>query len=106
MNIKELIDFSLMNSAAELRLAAGEKPQIYIEHDLKALNFPKLESADLLRMLYSLMDPAQRTAFDKGQRVEFNYDHLGVKPCSIKVSAGTVSFRKGEPVPTATIYLT
>ncbi|NNE06669.1 MAG: type IV pilus twitching motility protein PilT [Xanthomonadales bacterium] len=73
MDIAELLAYSVKNKASDLHLSSGLPPMIRVDGDLRRLNVPALENAQLTELIYSTMNDHQRRDFEANLEVDFSY---------------------------------
>ncbi len=73
MDIAELLAFSVKNKSSDLHLSAGLPPMIRVDGDLRRLNLPALDNAQLSELIYSTMNDPQRRDFEANLEVDFSY---------------------------------
>lgn len=73
MDIAELLAYSVKNKASDLHLSSGLPPMIRVDGDLRRLNVPALENAQLTELLYSTMSDHQRRDFEANLEVDYSY---------------------------------
>ncbi len=74
MDIAELLAYSVKNKASDLHLSSGLPPMIRVDGDIRQLNVPALENAQLVELLYSTMSDHQRRDFEAELEVDFSYE--------------------------------
>ncbi len=73
MDIAELLAYAVKHKASDLHLSAGLPPMIRVDGDLRRLNIPALDNAQLSELLYSTMSDHQRRDFEANLEVDFSY---------------------------------
>jgi twitching motility protein PilT len=73
MDIAELLAYSVKNKASDLHLSAGLPPMIRVDGDLRRLNVPAMDNAQLSELVYSTMNDHQRRDFEANLEVDFSY---------------------------------
>ncbi len=73
MDIAELLAYSVKNKASDLHLSSGLPPMIRVDGDLRRLNVPALDNAQLTELIYSTMSDHQRRDFEANLEVDFSY---------------------------------
>ncbi len=74
MNITELLDFSVKHNASDLHLSAGIPPMIRIDGDVRKLEIPALSHSEVHRLLFEIMNDAQRREFEEKLEVDFSFE--------------------------------
>ncbi|ART80128.1 type IV pilus twitching motility protein PilT [Oceanisphaera avium] len=78
MDVTELLAFSVKHNASDLHLSAGVAPQIRVDGDIRKINLPVLEHADVHRLVYEIMNDRQRKEFEDELEVDFSFDLTGL----------------------------
>ncbi|QBE63001.1 type IV pilus twitching motility protein PilT [Pseudoduganella lutea] len=73
MDISDLLAFSVKNKASDLHLSAGLPPMIRVHGDVRRLNVDPLEHKEVHRMIYDIMNDAQRKAYEEMLEVDFSF---------------------------------
>ncbi len=73
MDIAELLAYTVKNKASDLHLSSELPPMIRVDGDLRRLNLPALDNAQLTELLYSTMSDHQRRDFEANLEVDFSY---------------------------------
>jgi twitching motility protein PilT len=73
MDISDLLAFSVKNKASDLHLSAGLPPMIRVHGDVRRLNVEPLEHKEVHRMIYDIMNDAQRKAYEEMLEVDFSF---------------------------------
>ncbi|MBB3224611.1 type IV pilus twitching motility protein PilT [Pseudoduganella umbonata] len=73
MDISDLLAFSVKNKASDLHLSAGLPPMIRVHGDVRRLNVEALEHKEVHRMIYDIMNDAQRKAYEEMLEVDFSF---------------------------------
>ena len=74
MDIAELLEFSVKHNASDLHLSAGVPPMIRIDGDVRKLGVPALEHAEVHRLVFEIMNDAQRSEFEEKLEVDFSFE--------------------------------
>ena len=72
MNIAELLDFSVKHNASDLHLSAGVPPMVRIDGEVRKLGVPAFTHADVHRLVFEVMNDAQRSEFEEKLEVDFS----------------------------------
>ncbi|WP_085723867.1 type IV pilus twitching motility protein PilT [Pseudomonas sp. R37(2017)] len=78
MDITELLAFSARQGASDLHLSAGLPPMIRVDGDVRRINLPALDHAQVQTLVYAIMNDAQRLDFEKHLETDFSFDVPGV----------------------------
>jgi twitching motility protein PilT len=73
MDITELLAFAVKNKASDLHLSAGLPPMIRVHGDVRRINLPPMEHADVHAMVYDIMTDAQRKAYEEDLECDFAF---------------------------------
>ncbi|HIF9342826.1 TPA: type IV pilus twitching motility protein PilT [Photobacterium damselae] len=74
MDITELLDFSVKHNASDLHLSAGVPPMIRVDGDVRKLSLPALEHLEVHRLIFDIMNDAQRRQFEEELEVDFSFE--------------------------------
>ncbi|MDX1304139.1 type IV pilus twitching motility protein PilT [Photobacterium sp.] len=74
MDITELLDFSVKHNASDLHLSAGVPPMIRVDGDVRKLSLPSLEHSDVHRLMFDIMNDAQRREYEEKLEVDFSFE--------------------------------
>ncbi|MDA0148551.1 type IV pilus twitching motility protein PilT [Vibrio sp. LaRot3] len=74
MDIAELLDFSVKHNASDLHLSAGVSPMVRIDGEVRKLSMPELAHADVHRLVFEIMNDAQRSEFEEHLEVDFSFE--------------------------------
>ncbi len=78
MDITELLAFSVKNKASDLHLSAGLPPMIRVHGDVRRINLPALTHEDVHRMIYDIMNDAQRKQYEEIFECDFSFSIPGL----------------------------
>ncbi|RUO72772.1 type IV pilus twitching motility protein PilT [Idiomarina seosinensis] len=73
MNVTDLLAFSMKQSASDLHLSAGSVPMIRVDGDIRSLNQPAHEPAELKSMLFDIMAEPQREEYEREFECDFSF---------------------------------
>ena len=65
-NIEEILTVAKEAGASDVHLTVGIPPKMRVNGNLITMDFPKLQPADTLEIVLSIMTEAQRTRFEEG----------------------------------------
>ncbi|SDK18617.1 pilus retraction ATPase PilT [Methylophilus rhizosphaerae] len=74
MDISDLLAFSVKNKASDLHLSAGLPPMIRVHGDVRKINLPSMEHAEVHRMLYDIMNDSQRKVYEENLECDFSFE--------------------------------
>ncbi|GAK83393.1 twitching motility protein PilT [Vibrio ponticus] len=74
MDIAELLDFSVKHNASDLHLSAGVSPMVRIDGEVRKLSVPAFSHADVHRLVFEIMNDAQRSEFEERLEVDFSFE--------------------------------
>jgi len=73
LDISELLTFSVKNGASDLHISAGEPPMVRIHGEMTRIKMPEFEDRDVQRMVYDIMNNAQRKEFEENLELDFSF---------------------------------
>jgi twitching motility protein PilT len=74
MDISDLLTFSVKNKASDLHLSSGLPPMIRVHGDIRKINLPEMDHAEVHRMLYDIMNDTQRKVFEEKLECDFSFE--------------------------------
>ncbi len=74
MDITELLDFSVKQNASDLHLSAGVPPMVRVDGDVRKLTLPPFSHSDVHRLVFDIMNDAQRSEFEEKLEVDFSFE--------------------------------
>jgi len=74
MDITELLDFSVKHNASDLHLSAGVPPMIRVDGDVRKLSLPALDHSEVHRLVFDIMNDAQRREYEERLEVDFSFE--------------------------------
>ncbi len=74
MDIAELLDFSVKHNASDLHLSAGVPPMVRIDGDVRKLGVPAFSHSDVHKLIFDIMNDAQRSEFEERLEVDFSFE--------------------------------
>ncbi len=74
MDITELLDFSVKHNASDLHLSAGVPPMVRIDGDVRKLGIPAFTHQEVHRLVFEIMNDAQRSEFEEKLEVDFSFE--------------------------------
>lgn len=75
LSINELLAAAIKKNASDLHLLADHSPILRIHGQLEELNIPPLDSADIPKMLYSIMNRQQMKRFEREKELDFGFQY-------------------------------
>ncbi len=78
MDISQLLAFSVKNKASDLHLSAGLPPMLRVHGDMRRVDLPALESAQVLAMVHDVMSESQRKHFAELLELDFAFEIAGL----------------------------
>ncbi|MDG2443107.1 MAG: type IV pilus twitching motility protein PilT [Luminiphilus sp.] len=78
MDITELLAFSAKQGASDLHLSSGLPPMIRVDGDVRRINIPPLEHAQVHDLVYDVMNDRQRKDFEEFLETDFSFEVPGV----------------------------
>src|SRR6056300_1515292 len=74
MDITELLAFSAKQGASDLHLSAGLPPMIRVDGDVRRINVPPLEHAQVHALIYDIMNDKQRKDYEEFLETDFSFE--------------------------------
>ena len=74
MDISDLLAFSVKNKASDLHLSSGLPPMIRVHGDVRKMNIPALDHAEVHAMVYDIMNDGQRKTFEETLECDFSFE--------------------------------
>ena len=74
MEITELLAFSVKHKASDLHLSAGVSPMIRVDGEVRKINLPALEHAEVQRLVYDIMNDKQRKDYEEHLEIDFSFE--------------------------------
>lgn len=74
MDIAELLQFSVKHKASDLHLSAGVPPMIRIDGDVRKLGVPPFSHSDVHKLVFDIMNDAQRSEYEEKLEVDFSFE--------------------------------
>ena len=73
MDIADLLAFSVKHGASDLHLSAGVAPMLRVDGDIQPSDLPELTADAARELIHSVMNSAQRSAFESAHEADFSY---------------------------------
>ncbi len=74
VDVAQLLQFAVKNSASDLHLSAGVPPMIRVDGDIKRVNMPALTHKDVNSMVYDIMNDKQRKDYEEFLETDFSFE--------------------------------
>lgn len=74
MDIFDLLAFSVKNKASDLHLSSGLPPMIRVHGDVRKINLPVLDHAQVQTMVFEVMSDSQRKTFEETLECDFSFE--------------------------------
>lgn len=74
MDISDLLAFSVKNQASDLHLSADMPPMIRVHGDIRKINLPVLDHAQVRAMIYDIMSDTQRKQYEESLECDFSFE--------------------------------
>ncbi len=74
MDISDLLAFSVKNKASDLHLSSGLPPMIRVHGDVRKINLPALDHAQVHAIVYDIMNDGQRKTFEETLECDFSFE--------------------------------
>ncbi len=78
MDITELLAFGVKNGASDLHLSAGLPPMIRVDGEVRRINLPPMEHAEVHRLIYDIMNDKQRKDYEEYLETDFSFEVKGL----------------------------
>lgn len=78
MGLTELLTLAVDKAASDLHLSAGLPPIVRVDGVLQRLEYPAIEQATLLHLLYGVLSEQQRFKFEKRHELDFAIEISGL----------------------------
>ncbi len=78
MDIGELLAFGAKNGSSDLHLSAGVPPMIRVDGDMRKINIPVLDHAQVHDMVYDIMNDKQRKDYEEFWECDFSFEIPGL----------------------------
>ena len=78
MDITELLAFGVKNKASDLHLSAGLPPMIRVHGDIRKINLPAMQHAEVHAMVYDIMNDEQRKIYEENKEIDFSFEVPGL----------------------------
>ena len=78
MDITDLLAFSVQQGASDLHLSAGLPPMIRVDGDVRRVNVPAQDHAEVQALVYDIMNDRQRKDYEEFLETDFSFEVPGV----------------------------
>ncbi len=78
MDITELLAFGVKNGSSDLHLSAGLPPMIRVDGDIRRINVPPLDHAQVHQLVYDIMNDKQRKEYEEYLECDFSFEIKGL----------------------------
>ena len=78
MDITELLAFTAQQSASDLHLSAGLPPMIRVDGDIRRINVPPMDHAQVQSLIYDIMNDRQRRDYEDHLETDFSFEVPGI----------------------------
>ena len=97
MDITELLAFSVQQGASDLHLSAGLPPMIRVDGDVRRVNVPAQDHAEVQALVYDIMNDRQRKDFEEFLETDFSFEVPGVARFRVTAFNGYPRYGTGIP---------
>ena len=74
MDITELLAFTAQQNASDLHLSAGLPPMIRVDGDIRRINVPPMDHAQVQSLIYDIMNDQQRRDCEDQLETDFSFE--------------------------------
>jgi twitching motility protein PilT len=74
MDITDLLAFSVQQSASDLHLSVGLPPMIRVDGDVRRVNVPAQDHAEVQALVYDIMNDRQRKDYEEFLETDFSFE--------------------------------
>ena len=78
MDITELLAFTSQQNASDLYLSAGLPPMIRVDGDIRRINVPPMDHAQVQSLIYDIMNDQQRRDYEDQLETDFSFEVPGI----------------------------
>ena len=78
MDITELLAFTAQQNASDLHLSAGLPPMIRVDGDIRRINVPPMDHAQVQGLIYDIMNDQQRRDYEDQLETDFSFEVPGI----------------------------
>jgi pilus retraction protein PilT len=78
MDITDLLAFSVQQGASDLHLSVGLPPMIRVDGDVRRVNVPAQDHAEVQALVYDIMNDRQRKDYEEFLETDFSFEVPGV----------------------------
>jgi twitching motility protein PilT len=73
VDIAELLMFTVQSEGSDLHVSAGEQPYVRIHGEMRKVEIPRIETDDIHRMIYDILNDQQRKLFEENLELDFSF---------------------------------
>ena len=77
-SLQNLLAVMIERDASDLHITIGSSPQLRINGELVALEFPPLTAAETKQLAYSVLTDSQRHNFEENLELDFSFGIKGL----------------------------
>lgn len=85
MDITELLTFAYNNKGSDLHLSAGMPPCLRVHGDVRKLNLPPMDAAEVQKLVYDIMSDQQRKTYEETHECDFSFQIPNVSRFRVNV---------------------
>jgi twitching motility protein PilT len=74
MDVTELLTFGVSNRASDMHLSSGMPPLLRVDGEIRRINLPLLQDAEVKSLIYDIMNDHQRKIFEQQFDVDFAFE--------------------------------
>ncbi|MHC8440621.1 MAG: type IV pilus twitching motility protein PilT [Candidatus Eutrophobiaceae bacterium] len=78
MDISELLSFGVKTGCSDLHLSAGLPPMMRVDGDIKRINLPLMDHAEVHDLVYDIMNDKQRKDYEEFLECDFSFEIPGL----------------------------
>ena len=78
MDITELLAFTAQQNVSDLHLSAGLPPMIRVDGDIRRINVPPMDHAQVQGLIYDIMNDQQRRDYEDQLETDFSFEVPGI----------------------------
>lgn len=78
MDIADLLAFSVKHGASDMHLSAGVEPMLRVDGEMQRCALPVLAPDSVRQLIHSVMNDAQRIAYETNHEADFSYTVAGL----------------------------
>jgi len=74
MNLNELLAFCVQQGASDLHLSAGLPPMVRVDGDVRRIDLPAMDAAQVKALIYEVMNESQQAEYDSALEIDFSLE--------------------------------